>query len=265
MIFNNKKRFYQIGNLLGFIGTLVVNALANILPINGKTTGELSDSYPNLFVPAGFVFSIWGIIYLLLFLFVLYQGRDLLKKDVEPTPFLNEINGFFILASLANMGWIFAWHYELVLLSLVIMAVLLFALLAIYLRLRIGQEKVPREEKILVHLPFSVYLGWITIATIANVTAFLVDINWDGFGLSQVFWTYFVIIVAIILTALILFTRKDIAYAAVVIWASYGIYAKQITQNFAVAVIALIAVTIVSVLILITIIIEIRNKEYLNP
>jgi hypothetical protein len=198
-------------------------------------------------------------------LFILYQGRDLLKKDVEMTPFIDEINGFFILASLANMGWIFAWHYEVVSLSLGIMLILLFALLAIYLRLRIGQEKVPTKEKIFVHLPFSVYLGWITIATIANVTALLVDINWDGFGLSQIFWTYFVIIVAIILTTLILFKRKDVAYAAVVVWASYGIYAKQITQNTPVAVIALIAVIIVSLLILITIIIEIRNKEYLNP
>ncbi|MFO8017029.1 MAG: hypothetical protein R6U96_00195 [Promethearchaeia archaeon] len=257
---NRKKRIYQIGNILGLIGTIIVNILANALPINNKTTGELSDAYPNLFVPAGFIFSIWGVIYLLLAIFVIFQARGLLKSEEFDTPYLDEIGIFFILASVANILWIFAWHYQLVGLSLIIMLILLIALLAIYLRLRIGQEYVPRREKLFVHVPFSVYLGWITIATIANVTAFLVDINWDGFGLSEVFWTDLVIIISIILTALILYTRKDIAYAAVVIWASYGIFAKQINNNFQVAFMALMAVIIVAALVIITIIHKIKKK-----
>ncbi|MGV9171424.1 MAG: hypothetical protein ACOC44_04995 [Promethearchaeia archaeon] len=253
-----RKRLYQIGNILGLVGTLIINFLANALPINNKTTGELSDAYPNLFVPAGFVFSIWGVIYLLLILFVVFQARGLVKDETINTPYLSEIGVFFMLASVANIFWIFAWHYEQVGLSLVFMLLLLVSLLGIYVRLRIGQEKVPRKEKFFVHVPFSVYLGWISIATIANVTALLVDINWDRFGLSEVFWTDFVIIIAILLAALILYTRKDIGYAAVVVWASYGIFAKQLTNNIHVAVMALIAVIIVACLTVVTVIREKR-------
>jgi hypothetical protein len=227
-----KKRALQVGNILAMIITIIVNGLAVILPLNGKTTEYLSDKYPNLFVPAGLTFSIWGIIYILWVVFAVYQARDLFKKDETEMPFLHQITYLFILSSAANSAWIFAWHYEYVGLSLLIMIILLFSLLAIYLRLDIGRAKVAMAEKLCVHVPFSVYLGWITVATIANVTAFLVSINWDGFGISPLIWTILVISVGVLITLLMLILRKDIAYSLVVLWALLGIWIKRTTPAY---------------------------------
>ena len=217
-------RFLQITNVVGFIAVIAVNILANALPINGKTTGELSDSYPNLFVPAGYVFAIWGVIYLLLLMFTVYQASP--KR--RGAQFLGKIGYLFGISCLANVVWIFLWHYELVFLSLVAMFTFLGSLILIYLRLDIGRGEPLREERLYVHLPFSVYLGWITVAPIANVVAALVSINWDGFGLGEVTWTVAMISIAVILTLLNIQTRVDIGYALVIVWALGGIIVKQI-------------------------------------
>lgn len=223
-----RKLSISVLNLLGFLGTVVVNGLAIALPINNKTTGELSDQYPNLFVPAGLTFSIWGLIYLLLAIFVIYQLVIVIRKDTQQSSFIERIGLLFFGSSVLNIGWIFAWHYEIVPLSLVIMLLLLGCLIAIYLRLDIGKSTSAKTEKYLVHLPFSVYLGWITIATIANVTALLVDVNWNTFGLGEQFWAVAVIVVGIAIALSILFTRKDIFYCLVVDWALLGILIKRL-------------------------------------
>jgi len=215
--------------LLGFIGTLVVSALANILPINNRTTGELSDLYPNLFVPVALTFAVWGVIYVLLAVFVIYQLLPSVRRDPQRSEFVERIGPLFFVSSLANIGWIFAWHYEIVPLSLVLMLILLGSLVAIYLRLNIGKSRATRADKYFVHLPFSVYLGWITIATIANVTALLVDIGWNTFGLGEQFWAVAVIIVGIAIAMSILFTRRDIYYCLVVDWALLGILLKRLS------------------------------------
>jgi hypothetical protein len=220
-----------MGNIIAVIVTIMVNGLANILPIGGKYTGELSDNIPNLFVPAGITFTIWGIIYVLIILFAIYLAKDLFKKEKTTKTFLEKISYFFILASIANIIWIFLWHYEQILLSLLAMILLLISLLVIYLRLNIGIEKVSLKEKLLIHVPISVYIGWITVATIANVTAVLVTVDWDGFGISEQIWTILVIIIATIITILIITTRKDYVYSAVIIWALIGIYLKRIADD----------------------------------
>jgi hypothetical protein len=224
---NKKIQLLQIGNITAVIVTIIVNALANILPIGGKYTGELSDNIPNLFVPAGITFAIWGVIYVLLILFAIFQAKDFFKKEKTTISFIEKINVFFILAGLANVIWIFLWHYEQILASLLVMILLFISLLIIYLKLHIGQEKVSLKEKLFVHVPISVYIGWITVATIANVTAVLVTIGWDGFGISEQVWTILIIIVVILITLLVIFTRKDYAYSAVIIWALLGIYLKR--------------------------------------
>jgi hypothetical protein len=228
----NKSRLLLLSllNLVGFLGTVTVNGLANALPINNKTTGELSDQYPNLFVPAGLTFSIWGLIYILLAIFVIYSLVVALRKETAESSFIRHIGVLFFISCLANIGWIFAWHYEVVPLSMAIMLILLGTLLAIYLRLRIGKSDSTTTEKYLVHLPFSIYLGWITIATIANVTALLVDINWNAFGLGEPFWAVAVIIVGIAIALAVLFTRKDIFYCLVVDWALLGILLKRLAD-----------------------------------
>jgi hypothetical protein len=226
-----QKLLLSILNLLGFLGTVIVNGLANALPINNKTTGELSEQYPNLFVPAGLTFSIWGLIYVLLVVFVIYQLIMVIKKYAQRSSFIEKIGLLFFVTSLANIAWIFAWHYEMVPLSLVIMLLLLGCLIAIYLRLNIGKSAAPKTEKYLVHLPFSIYLGWITIATIANVTALLIDNNWNTFWLGEQFWAVAVIAVGIAIALSILFTRKDIFYCLVVDWALLGILIKRLSVD----------------------------------
>jgi hypothetical protein len=244
------KRIIQISNFIAVILTIAVNSLANILPINGKYTAELSDKIPNLFVPAGITFAIWGIIYLLLILFAIYQSRDFFKKEKIEMPYLTKITPFFLLASAANIIWIFLWHYEQVGLSLLVTIVLLISLIAIYLKLNIGQEKVTLKEKMFIHIPFSVYLGWTTIATIANITAFLVTIGWDGFGISDVTWTIIVLCVATLLTLIILYKRKDIAYSLVIIWALLGIAIKRIQDQTEIATTATIAIILIIIAII---------------
>ncbi|MGB9659967.1 MAG: tryptophan-rich sensory protein [Nitrososphaerales archaeon] len=206
---------------------IVVNALANILPLNGKTTAEISDSYLNLFTPSGYAFSIWGLIYALLLIFAVYQA---LPSQREKT-FLHKIGFFFVLSCIANISWIFLWYYEQIILSLVPIFALLITLIVIYLCLNIGRSDAPLKERLYVHLPFSVYLGWITVAPIANVAAALTAINWDGWGIGDVAWTILVIIIAMIITLAVIVKRKDIAFSLVIVWALIGIIVKQIENQ----------------------------------
>jgi len=222
-----QKTPWQIINIFAFLLVLIVNGLANALPIGGNTTGDISDFYPNLFTPAGLTFSIWGVIYLALAAFIVYQGRDLFSKQKIEMPYLQGIGGYFLLSCLANAGWIFAWHYRQVLLSLAVMLVLLFSLIMIYLNLGIGNKSVDSSTRIFVHLPFSLYLGWITVATIANISALLVHYQWNGWGLSEVFWTVLVIIAGTVIALINIMQRADIAYSAVILWAYLGIIIKR--------------------------------------
>ncbi len=203
----------------------MVNALSVALPLNGRTPSEISDSYPNLFTPAGYVFSIWSVIYILLFIFSVYQALP----NQKDKPILKKIGFYFILSCLANITWIFLWHYEYIILSVLVMFILLGSLIMIYLRLDIGRaQNIAKMEKLCVHLPFSVYLGWITVAPIANVAAALVSIGWDGFGVGEITWTMLMMAMATLLTAIVTLTRRDIGYGLVIIWAFGGIIFKQI-------------------------------------
>lgn len=217
-----------IVSLGGFVVVVVVNALATTLPLGGMTTGQLSDLYPNLFVPAGLTFSIWGVIYLLLGIYIVFGMIEAMRAREGAGEFLEKIGVLFIVTCIANAGWIFAWQYRLVLLSLLAMLVLLVSLILIYVRLNVGlRPAVGRTERYMVHLPMSVYLGWITVATIANVTAVLVHLNWNGFGASQQAWAVAMIVVAIALGLIMLFYRHDIFFALVIDWALLGIYIKR--------------------------------------
>jgi len=219
-------RVLQIGNVLSFAAVVVVNALANILPLNGVTTGELSDSYPNYFVPAGYVFGIWGVIYLLLLGFTVRQ----LRRGGDDAETLRKIGWLFTASNVFNGAWIFLWHWRLVALSLVPMFGLLASLILIYLRLDIGGAQVSRDQRIYYHLPFSVYLGWITVAPIANIVAYLVSSGWESYGVTATYWTVAVIAVAVALTLVNLYTRGDAAYSLVIVWALSGIVYKQMAE-----------------------------------
>jgi benzodiazapine receptor len=221
---SNRPVFFQAINIVAFIVTITVNVLAGSTRLlNGVTSGEVSDMYPTLITPAGFTFSIWGIIYVFLLVFAVYQA---LPKNRDQ-PFLGQIGLLFALSGLWNISWLFLWHYEMVTYSLVLMFALLATLIGVYLRLGVGRAAVSLKEMVLVHFPFSVYLGWISIATIANVSVALVAAGWDGWGIEPVTWAVIIICVALLLSLAMLATRKDIAYSFVVVWALVGILEKQ--------------------------------------
>ncbi|ARK24837.1 lantibiotic ABC transporter permease [Sporosarcina sp. P37] len=206
---------------------ITANTLANILPLNGQTTGELSDKYRNLFAPAGFTFSIWSLIYLLLLGHVIYQ-LGLFQKRKNPE-LLRQVGIFFIISSVLNASWIFLWHYEYLLFSVIVMLLLLLTLIKI--TAITSNASLTSREVFFIKLPFSIYFGWITIATIANITAFLVSIDWSGFGISDVTWTIIIVFLGAAIGIITAVRRQDIAYALVLVWAYYGIYSKHISAN----------------------------------
>ncbi len=244
-------RLLRYGNIFALAVTLAINGLAGTTLLNGRTTAQVSEAYPTLVTPAGYVFAIWGIIYLLLAAFIVYQ---VLPKQKDK-PYHKQIGALFILSSIFNCIWLFLWQYDYITLSVALMVALLATLITIYLRLGVGVSRTPLGEKLLVHLPFSVYLGWITIATIANVAAALVSVGWGGFGLAAETWAIVVLGVALAITLGVIATRRDVAYSLVIVWALAGIAVNQsvfgnivLTSKLAIVIIvaALIAVLVVS-------------------
>ncbi len=219
----NKNTLRQYVNLLITIATIIFNGLANALPLNGQNTGQISDRFQVYFVPAGYVFSIWGLIYIGWLAFAIYQ----LLPAQRDNPRLGRIGYLFALSGIANMAWLFLWHYEYFVLTVVVMLALLLLLIAIYLRLQIGKVQVASVERWCVDIPFSVYLGWITVATIANITALLSYLQWNGWGISPEVWTLIMLTAGVFIASVISLTRGDIAYMLVIIWAFVGIAVKH--------------------------------------
>lgn len=211
---------------LTFLGMVAVNALANILPINGQGTGEISDFYANLFAPAGLTFAIWGVIYLLLLVETLYQLELFAPvKTAASARLLEKVGIYFSISSIANTAWIFSWHYQIIALSMILMIIILGCLILI--NQTIKKESLAISEKFFIRLPFSVYFGWITVATIANATTLLVSLGWDGFGLPEVAWTVAIIVIGMLIGAATIVRNHDIAYGLVLIWAYAGILIKH--------------------------------------
>jgi hypothetical protein len=202
--------------------TMIINILADALPINGLNTGKISDNFHVFFVPAGYVFAIWGLIYIGLLTYAVYQALPAQKDN----PRMEATGWWVVLGGLANSMWIFLWHYELFIGTLAVMLVLLASLIATYQRLGIGETPVSKVETWLVRIPFSIYLGWITVATIANVTDVLSYLKWNQFGFSDGTWMLVILFAVVVISSLMSFTRRDIAYAAVILWALAGIGVK---------------------------------------
>ena len=213
-------------NTFGLLAVLLTNTLANALPINGYTTGALSALYPNLFVPAGFTFSIWGLIYAFLIAFVAWQWWAYRRQEELPGA-VRLIGLWFFLSCAANVGWILAWHHRLPGLSLAIMGFLLLTLIQIYRNLGPGLRPVSSLEKWCVQAPYSLYLGWISVALIANAAALLTHLGWQGGGLPQPFWAAGMLLVAGLLGLLFLSRRFDWVYAGVIIWACAGVFYRH--------------------------------------
>jgi len=201
-------------SLLIFAAMIVMNYLANAIPLNNKTTGELSDSFPNLFVPAGITFSIWGIIYLLL------AGYCIIQFKNSNTEIVKNIGWLFAISCVLNGLWIVCWHYGKLPLSMIVMLGMLASL--IYINILI--KGIPMG---LIKASFGVYLGWICVATIANTTALLVNSKWSGAGISPEIWTIIMIAVATLIVSLTLYNLNNPFIGLAVIWAFGGIILKR--------------------------------------
>ena len=236
---------YQLITILATLVTITVNALANSLPLNGLSTGEISDRFEIYFVPAGYVFSIWGLIYLGLIIYTIYQALPA-QKDNQA---LKRIAPAYWLGSLANSFWIFLWHFEVFPLTLIVMLGILASLLYIYLQLKNSED----SQKWLVKLPFSIYLGWITVAAVANTSQFLFYFNWGGWGITGAVWAVIMIAVASLLGLLMIWRENDTPYLLVLVWAFIGITVSQ-APTAIVTTAAWTAVAVLAVGVLITLI-----------
>lgn len=219
----NKNIVRQVINAVAIVGAIIINILANALPLNNLSTGEISDSFSVFFVPAGYVFAIWGVIYVGLIAFTIYQALPAQREN----PRLVRIGYLPALSAVANATWIFLWHYQQFAATLVAMLVLLASLILTYVRLDIGRVAVSRVERWCVDIPTSIYLGWITVATIANVTTVLSYLGWSGWGISPELWAAIMLVIAAVVTLIVGLTRRDIAYMLVIIWATIGIAVKH--------------------------------------
>jgi hypothetical protein len=203
---------------------IVINSIAGAAGINGIRTGALSDQYPNFFVPAGYVFSIWSVIYIGLIAYVIWQALPAQTDN----PRLQAIAPLFVLSCLANIGWLFSFHYYQFGLSMVMMVALLVLLILCYLRLGTGVTPASTAETWFARVPFSIYLGWITVATVANATQWLVSMDMRGLlGIDEPVWAAIMIVIASIIGLLMFLRHRDTAYLLVLAWAFAGIGVKQ--------------------------------------
>ena len=223
----------KIINVIMFAVMVAMNYLANALPINGKTTGQVSAEYDNLFVPAGITFSIWGIIYLLLLGFVILQFRGQNKEMVE------KIGWAFAISCLFNALWIIAWHYNKLPVSLILMLGLLAALIYINIQLK-------STSYVFAKAAFGIYLGWICIATIANVAALLTSINWGGWGIDAHLWVIIMIAIGLSITAITLYRLENPFLGLAIIWAFAGIMINRINDYSSIAYTAIAAMVIMA-------------------
>ena len=210
-------------NLSSALGTIAVNALANIIPFNGQTTGQVSDRFQVYFVPSGYVFAIWGVIYIAWLAFCMYQ---LLPRQ-RANPRFAALGYWFALSGVFNSLWLVAWHYNRFALSLAIIVALLLTLIVCYRRLNVGRVTTTAGERWCVDVPFGLYLGWVSVATIANASDVLWFYGWNGWGIAPQTWTAIMLAVATMLAAAMVWRRRDAVYPLVFVWAFVGIAHRQ--------------------------------------
>lgn len=224
---SDKSVIYQAANILAILVTIVVNAIVEIIPVNGVTSKDVSDAYPSLFTPPGYVFSIWSVIYTLLIVFMIYQALPSQREE----SYLKTTALFFVIGGLINTSWLILFHYSfgqpgIYVFTPILIGLFLILMLYTYIKLQIGTVNIPLKKKIAVHLPISVYAGWVSLAFIANVASVL-NVVVPGIPMAtQELWTALVIIVALVLALLMLTIRRDAAYGLVVVWAALGISTK---------------------------------------
>jgi hypothetical protein len=216
-------------NLVAFLLHVSLAYLIQFKLISRHDVGEVSDKYPTLFTPAGITFGIWGVIYIGLTLFCIYHiSKAWTKSQLDPTNHDTElIGGWFIINNLAAAGWLLAWVNESLLTSLILMGVQLISLIAIHLNLHMFDPRRTVASRVFTMIPLSIYFAWITIAAITNTCVYLESTGWDGGQLTSVDWTKIMIGIAVLITVLVITTRRNVVYGLVMAWGLYGIIIKR--------------------------------------
>lgn len=213
----------RAGNIGAFALAILVNILSNALPINGQSMPEISAKYPSLFTPAGFTFSIWGVIYLALLVFVVWQALPGQRDNA----LVARISPWFKVNCVANASWLVAWHYDQLVLAMILMLVILVTLVQIYRMLVVAVDAVPPLQHLTLYLPFSLYIGWISVATIANASIIQNARGWDDAFIGAVHWALLKLAVAGAVGATMVLRFRDIAFALAIAWAAFGISVMQ--------------------------------------
>lgn len=227
------KRTLQIANSIALVSTIIINYLSNTGLINGKTIGDVSNGLQTLFTPAGYAFSIWGFIYLLLLGFIFYQGRSLFNKKITADDFVLKMGWWFVISCIANSTWVFLWIYGQTGLSCFFILLLLFSLMQIIFRCRMELDAEYFSRKLLVSWPFVFYAGWVTVASVANISAYLYKTNWDGWGIAPNHWAIIMIVVAVVINICAVHIRNLREFALVGAWAliAIGIRNQEVYEN----------------------------------
>lgn len=221
--------------------TILLNFLSNALPFNNLTQAELSELYPVLLTPATYAFSIWALIYLALIAFIIYQALPRYRES----PPVKAVGVLFAVSCIFNILWLFFWHYQRVGWSMIAMLLLLATLVAIYLRIGAVTAEKTIYDRVLVKYPFSLYLGWITAATLVNFNAWLYDIGWLGLGAGGVFFTMLMIIAAALIALAVFYLRQDYIFAAVFVWALVGIGVRHGTDLALLTIVSWLAAAVI--------------------
>lgn len=219
----------QIATFLTILATLTVNILSNFFPPGGLSIGEIANTLLKgvQITPANYAFAIWGLIYLGLIAYGIYQ----LRPTQRGSPTIRRVNSLLIIACIAQIAWVSLFTQRLFWLSVVAMSGILLPLIGAYLHLGISRERVSREQKWLVYMPFSIYLGWISVATIVNVASALYISGWNGWGMSAEGWTVIMLIVGAVVAGIVAIQRADIAFTLVFIWAYVAIAIRQLDDR----------------------------------
>ena len=225
------KKTLQLCNLIALLVTITINYLSSAGLINGVTVADVSNQYKNYFTPAGYAFSIWGLIYVGLLAFVIYTGRSLFSKDHSNDEVVLKVGWWFVLSCAANSLWIVFWVHNVLWVTVLIMLLLVVCLIKIILNLNMEMDFHPFKKYLFIYWPFAIYAGWVSVAFIANISAFLVKMDWDGFGISPVFWTIIMIILAGLINLLIVWKRNLREFALVGVWALIAIAVENLNRE----------------------------------
>ncbi|WP_417884759.1 tryptophan-rich sensory protein [Zunongwangia sp.] len=233
-----KLKFIALSNAISVVIALFISYYTQAVKLNGNTMGSLSHKYANLFTPADYAFAIWGLIYLGLLALVGYQLYQVFyaKNDFE---FMSKSKYWFVIANLATASWVVLWLYEYTALSIVVMFIILFALIKIILKTNMERWNAPLTTLAFGWWPISLYAGWIAVATIANIAAYLAKIGWDGAFFTETQWTLIMIVVATVLNIVLIYTRNMREFAAVGIWGLIAIYMRHYSSENLIAFTAL--------------------------